>query len=243
MNIVNTNCRIGFAHIGRVGSVVFTVSISVERYLNCTYPNDKLLLKAMLVPIPVIFTLLYNIPKFFELTSCTHQPLLPQKFMNDTKPLDFISHPQNDSSSDVSTILSDYSSMNYSSTKIIPFVISSNQSFGNVSGIPFQDLSKWTKLDVKTDPVDEDDSDLCEEGYKPTYLRSNWWYIVLYLFWSKFLFVEFVPWISVIVLTICTTKTLKNFHNNRNRLLGSNRRQQTTDEGTDLEINCLFFYI
>ena len=163
--------------------------------------------------------------------------------MNDTKSLDFIGHPENESSVDVSTIQSDYGSMKFGPTNIIPFLVSSNHSFGNLSipfhRIPFQDLSKWTKLDVKTDPVDEDLSDSCEEGYKPTSLRSNWWYIVLYLFWSKFIFVEFVPWLSVIVLTVCTTRTLKTFQSNRNRLLGSNRRQQATDEGTNLGINCL----
>jgi len=113
--------------------------------------------------------------------------------MNDTKSLDFIGHPGNESSSDLSAIEFDYSSIEFGSTKIIPLFISSNHSFGNVSAIPFHDLSKWTELDVKTDQVDKDDSDPCEEGYKPTSLRSNWWYIVLYLFWSKFLFVEFIP--------------------------------------------------
>ena len=63
--------RIGFAHIGRVGSVAVTVSISIERYLNCCHPNDKFMFKSLLLPAPIIFAILYNVPKFFEISSCT----------------------------------------------------------------------------------------------------------------------------------------------------------------------------
>ena len=58
--------RIGFAYIGRVGSVAVTVSISVERYINCCFSNHDFAFKSLLVPFPIIFALVYNVPKFFE---------------------------------------------------------------------------------------------------------------------------------------------------------------------------------
>ena len=228
---VETNYRIGFAHIGRVGSVFLTVSISIERYLNCKYPNEKSVLKSLLVPIPTIFALLYNIPKFFELTSCIEQPNISTNLTNKTDALNFIDHLDDNIILNNSIEFFRENSTNTTSTKITPNMIGANFSLIKLPLIPVKDLFNLQNFAISTDLIKEEELDTCEEGYKPTSLRSNWWYIVLYLCWSKFIFVEFVPWISVIALTICTTRTLKNFQKNRNRLMGSNRTQRAIDEG------------
>ena len=111
--------------------------------------------------------------------------------------------------------LKDYFNLNGNDSnleKMNPFKIPSNFSIDNMKIIPLHDISNLTKITVKTGQMIQDEFGICQEGYKTTWLRSNWWYIVVYLGWSKFILVEFVPWVIVIILTICTTRTMKNFH-------------------------------
>ena len=56
----------GLAHIGRVGSVFITVSVTIERYLAIVHPLQHFRGKKYLLYIPTIMTVIYNIPKFFE---------------------------------------------------------------------------------------------------------------------------------------------------------------------------------
>ena len=208
---MKTNYSIGFAHVGRVGSVFLTVSISIERYLNCKYPNEKSVLKSLLVPIPTIFALLYNIPKFFELTSCMERQYISKNLTDKTNAQNFMDHLENKSILNNSIEFFHENSNNITSSMTIPNVIAANFSLNKLPFIPVNDLFNLQNIAVSSNLVKEEELNSCEEGYKPTSLRSNWWYIVLYLCWSKFIFVEFVPWITVIVLTICTTRTLKAF--------------------------------
>ena len=60
----------GFANIGRVGSVALTVSITIERYFSVCFPNNTFSVKSLLLPLPIVFAVLYNIPKFFEIVAC-----------------------------------------------------------------------------------------------------------------------------------------------------------------------------
>ena len=89
--------------------------------------------------------------------------------------------------------------------------------------------------DIETETLVGADLDSCEGGYQTTELRNSSWYIIYYVFWSKFLLVEIIPWISVIVLTILTSRKIKQFQENRHRLLGNSNRQSITrgcnDEG------------
>ena len=62
--------RIGLVNIGRVGSVGVTVSITIERYLSICHTNNNYRHKSMLLIIPFLFAVLYNVPKFFELLAC-----------------------------------------------------------------------------------------------------------------------------------------------------------------------------
>ena len=64
--------RIGFAHIGRVGSVFVTIAITIERYVIVCHPTSEFKGKFLLIPLPIISAILYNIPKFFEIEATEH---------------------------------------------------------------------------------------------------------------------------------------------------------------------------
>ena len=57
-------------------------------------------------------------------------------------------------------------------------------------------------------------------GYHATRLRQNYWYVVLYVFWSKFIFVDIIPWVTVIVLNFSICKHIKEFQRIRRTALG-----------------------
>jgi hypothetical protein len=56
----------GLAHVGRVGSVFVTVSVTIERYLAIVHPLQHFHGKKYLLCTPGIAAIVYNIPKFFE---------------------------------------------------------------------------------------------------------------------------------------------------------------------------------
>ena len=56
----------GLAHIGRVGSVFVTVSVTIERYFAIVHPLKHFRGKKYLLYVPVACAVVYNIPKFFE---------------------------------------------------------------------------------------------------------------------------------------------------------------------------------
>ena len=58
--------RYGFAHIGRVGSVFMTLSVTLERFFAIVYPLKRLRLKTILIGASTILSVVYNIPRFLE---------------------------------------------------------------------------------------------------------------------------------------------------------------------------------
>ena len=56
-------------------------------------------------------------------------------------------------------------------------------------------------------------------GYRGTALRLNHWYIVLYVFWSKFLLVDIFPWVTIIVLNVFIWRKIKEFKRIRRETL------------------------
>ena len=58
--------RYGFVHIGRVGSVFLTLSVTVERFFAIVYPLKRIRRTRFLIYSSVIGTIIYNIPRFFE---------------------------------------------------------------------------------------------------------------------------------------------------------------------------------
>ena len=56
----------GLGHIGRVGSVFVTVSVTIERYFAIVHPLKHFRGKKYLLLIPSLMAIVYNIPKFLE---------------------------------------------------------------------------------------------------------------------------------------------------------------------------------
>ena len=214
--------RIGFAHIGRVGSVAVTVSISIERYINCYYPNEEMPIKSLLVPIPLLFTFLYNVPKFFELNSCNKTNILPDYLTNTTNEFQFPAYlkPPNISEN---TISSFGAGLNLN--------ISTKFSKNIFPVIPLIQLHNVSEFYIDPYNINEINLDSCPDGYRTTWLRNNSWYIIFYVFWSKFILVEVLPWFTVIILTILTSRKMKEFQVTRDRLIGTHRREFNTHEG------------
>ena len=75
-------CRMGLIHVGRVGSTAVTVSLSIERYLAISQRDSDISSK-FLFWTPIISSVLYNIPKFFELETCEESII--QYHLNATK--------------------------------------------------------------------------------------------------------------------------------------------------------------
>jgi hypothetical protein len=111
------------------------------------------------------------------------------------------------------------------STFSLPLDISAAVSlhdFPNVSN-----ATNHVTLDNDTLVCDEQ----CVNGYKTTELRNNPWYIIFYVVAAKFLLVELIPWVAVIILTILTSRKIKQFQANRERLLKPSRIAGAPDEG------------
>ena len=56
----------GLGHIGRVGSVFVTVSVTIERYFAVVHPLKHFRGKKYLIYVASVCAVVYNIPKFFE---------------------------------------------------------------------------------------------------------------------------------------------------------------------------------
>ena len=177
---------IGFAHIGRVGSVTVTISIAIERYLGVCHPTNNFSFQYLLFPAPIAFTILYNIPKFFEVVKCSEEEVYK------TMLIELSRHNKNNS------------------TQAINFFRNNTINHHNNSNEGFQPIV--TK-------ESEEDSLMCDiYETRPTSLRNNKWYIILYVFLSEFILIEIIPWILVIILNIKTWKGVRRFQQKRQTL-------------------------
>ena len=78
------NSSYGFAHIGRVGSVFMTLSVTVERFMAISYPLKEIRLKRPLIVASVLGAVVYNVPRFFEWTRVAVQREDPETGKNYT---------------------------------------------------------------------------------------------------------------------------------------------------------------
>jgi hypothetical protein len=72
----------------------------------------------------------------------------------------------------------------------------------------------------KTNTSNVEINDCKNKYYVITKLRKNHWYIILYVFGSEVIFVEILPWITVIILNLLTWRSIKTFQQNRARFAG-----------------------
>ena len=194
-NIFSKYCRIGFAYIGRVGSTAVTVSLSIERYLafgqHTSNTSNKLLFWA-----PIIFPVVYSVPKFFELSSCEalHQSIT-QHHLNTTG-TDFTYDLQNDYHNNA-TQKDD--SIN---------LVHLNLTHG-IHGM----------MDKDSEGNDAMVQHCSSGGMQPTALRKNELYIIFYVVISKVVLIEIIPWLTIITLNLLTWKKMKSFQRRREALL------------------------
>ena len=73
-------------------------------------------------------------------------------------------------------------------------------------------------MSIEASPADSNSSEriIVENiGYRATPLRLNYWYVILYVTWSKLLLVEVFPWITVIYLNVLIWKRIRRFREMR----------------------------
>ena len=182
-------------YVGSVGSTAVTVSLSIERYLAIRrLSSDKA--SKFLFWVPIIFTLAYNVPKFFELSTC-EAPLLPiQQYPNANK-LNLTHDLKNNSFRNEG--LQQYSTKS-----------------SNVN------LTHATEGIVEIDFADNEIRNVLHcgrQGVRATVIRQNEMYILFYVVISKVVLVEMIPWLIVLILNILTWKRMKLFQKRREAIL------------------------
>ena len=179
-----------------MGSTAVTVSVSIERYLaigqHTTNTSNKLLFWA-----PIIFSVVYSVPKFFELNYCealdqsiTHHHL-------NTTGTDFTHDLQND------------------------YHNNATQKDDSINLVHLK-LTHGIHGMMGKDSVDHDTTKVqhCGSGgMQPTALRKNEFYIIFYVVISKVVLIEIIPWLTVITLNLQTWKKMKSFQRRREALL------------------------
>ena len=56
----------GLIHVARSGSVYVTMAVTIERYFAIVHPLKDFKIKKALLPIAVLFAIVYNIPKVIQ---------------------------------------------------------------------------------------------------------------------------------------------------------------------------------
>ena len=192
----------GLGSIGRVGSVGVTVSIAFARYLAVCHPTVTHYPKYLLGVIPTLFALFYNIPKFFEIIHCSEEE----------KYLTWLWHAFQQSLVNELTANKTFPPISNplkSKDKVLKnFLISPNNTW------VLKAFEKAKGTEVMCDTFD----------HRPANFSINHWYEIFYKDLSDLIFVEIIPWITVIVFNILVWKKSKEFHQMRLKLLKSNGR-------------------
>ena len=186
----------GLVHIGRVGSIAVTVSLSIDRYLAIgqlsSDRSSKILFWA-----PVIFSCVYNVPKFFEAETCeaSWQSII-QPHLNTT---------QLNSTHDVNNYSAHREILQDDSIELLPLNLTNE----------IEHIAKNDVAENATMITSHCDSD----GMRATSLRQNDFYIIFYVVISKVVLIEIIPWLTVITLNFLTWKKMKIFKRNREAML------------------------
>ena len=150
----------------------------------------------------IAFALLYNVPKFFEFATCDYE--------NDIRIL-----PVQMSLRYQSKELMINEKMNYDSlilNESNPYPIELPNQINDIVSKIYSNKQNSSRKSV-------DKVDCKNKLYGVTNLRKNRWYIILYVFGSEVIFVEILPWITIIVLNTLTWKGIREFERNRQRFV------------------------
>ncbi|XP_059095091.1 uncharacterized protein LOC131889889 [Tigriopus californicus] len=135
----------GAIHVARMGTVYITMSVTLERFFAVVHPLKKFGAKKFLLPGTAVFSLVYNLPKFFEME-----------------------------------------------TYVWPYTN--------------------------------------ETSVRQTDLRTHELYVSLYTFWSKIIFMEVIPYVTIIILNaFIVVKIVKSSRFRRNFVNQNQQQQQQYD--------------
>ena len=196
-----------------------TVSIAIERYLSVCHPTHVFVGKSLLIPLPVAFAILYNIPKFFEFASCSEEEILQSltsEFFQGEQKLGNLSFSK--------LAKGRANSMDYYFYP--PRATNHNLTLPENSSL--SEIHSMTASSILSLGNDGSAKIHCDSaGIRMTQLRMDPHYIIFYIFWSKILLVEVIPWIAVIVLSVLAWRGIQKFQIHRDNV----RRQGNTNQG------------
>ena len=183
------------------------MSIAFERYLSVCHPTTHFSPKYLLGIISISFALLYNIPKFFEIVYCSEEEKYHTMIWSYLK--EFYGKEYKLGEANLNSLMR----LKNPQTPLDQYLFNPN----NTAVLKTLALSKGTA--VMCDP----------HGHRPSSFSINYWYIIFYKFLSDLIFVEVIPWITVIVLNFYVWKETKKFHQIRSKLL--NRSANVNRQG------------
>ena len=185
--------RIGLAYVGRVGSAAVTVSLSIERYLAVKQCTSEISNK-LLFWVPIIFSVFYNIPKFFELASCASSEGSTLQYNSNVTKLNF--------------------------TNGIKYNISVPWGIQNDAiGLFYVDSKNSSATNDSSDNGTMTTQNCDRDGMRATILRQNEFYVIFYVVISKVVLVEIIPWLAVITMNILTWRKMRLFQKRREAML------------------------
>ena len=162
---------------------------------------------------PIIVSTVYNVPKFFELTTCEAPWLsIIEQHLNTTN-LNFTPSKKN--------AYSNHEAIHDNSFELLHLNLT--EKIKAIEGVG--------SADNETTIVSQCDID----GMRATPMRQNKLYIIFYVVISKVVLVEILPWLTVITLNILTWKKMNLFQERRRAML--NRRHA----GNRLDISSLHY--
>ena len=174
------------------------------------YPTSYFNRKYLLVLLPSIFTIVYNIPKFFEIVECSdeeHYTVLLKEYIE-----------QNNITREGCKNRLTYAKNIESST-----IEDTDQQHQNVSQIESLETHMCLRLNLNDTLVLralEDNVIECDPyGHRISNLRKHLWYILVYQFLMDLILVEIVPWLTIIFLNFRVWKTSQKFQERRRALL------------------------
>ena len=174
--------------IAMTGSVYSTIAISVERYLIVCHPfyvvSHEWSFKTYALPI-IIFSFVYNIPRFFELKT---------EIVNITTDSFLSSNPTKHNGTDLIFVEDNLKEENCT----FDYPITVTESFANLSSYDNEDNNN-TLLSPQQ---------MYKYNVVPTDMRTNTYYYSIYYIWTNFLVMGSGPFLVLVILNLRTLKGL-----------------------------------
>ena len=238
----STMLSFGLLHIGLLGSILVTVSIATDRYITVCYPTSIFTRKYLLIVVPILISLTYNIPKFFEIVSCSKEEmygtmikalLKSRPTTNETDRHSTQEIHRTDSAITQSLPFSEYHKASQKDT-----VLHDNQNNHEMLQSLLHFVTTTDHQSV-TNAMKNNNTPCDLYGHRMADFRSNGWYIIIYQFFSDLVLVKLIPWFAVIILNVKVVIASRKFRQRRLQLL--NKTEDARGNGMTKLIHLLMF--